>query len=100
MLLVTTSEPSSEEILARLPRRLEILEGVVSGLEQIDTINAIVDQCEDRVEAVRAVADLGYNQLQANAILEHHCGRRTVKARRQLADELRSAKEFLDRHQS
>jgi DNA gyrase/topoisomerase IV subunit A len=100
MLLVTPSESPSEEVLGRLRRRLAILEGVISALEQIDIINAIVDQCEDHVEAVRAVADLGYSKLQANAILDIPVGRRTVKARRQLADELLSAREFLDRHQS
>lgn len=75
-----------------------MLEGLVSALEQIDTINAMVDECDDRAEAVEALARLGYDGVQASAILDLTVGRRTATARRQLAEELRSGREFLDQH--
>jgi len=49
--------------------------------------------------SIDALTRLGYNQLQANVILDLTVGRRTAQGRQHLADELRSAREFLDQHQ-
>jgi DNA gyrase/topoisomerase IV subunit A len=76
-----------------------MLEAVVSALEQIDTINGLVDRCEDRTEAVDALAGLGYDKLQSNAILDITVGRRTARGREDLANELRCAREFLAQFQ-
>jgi DNA gyrase/topoisomerase IV subunit A len=91
-----TVDPSPE-IVKRLRERLAVLEAVSDALDRIGEVNDIVDRCDNRSDARAALAGLGYDPRQADAILDLTIGRRTKEARRLLAEEIHSARVLLER---
>ena len=59
---------------------MEILQGLLSGIERLDTINAAVRRCRDRTDAREAVVALGYTAHQAEHILNVPVSRQTQEA--------------------
>lgn len=64
----------------RLLARMEILQGLLSGIAQLDTINAAVRRCRNRTDAREAVVALGYTAHQAEHILDVPVSRQTREA--------------------
>jgi hypothetical protein len=83
-------------MLESLRIRIEVLEGVISALDRIAEINGLVANCQNRAEARHALTRLGFSERQVNHVLDLTVARGTAEARRQLVDELRSARDRVD----
>jgi len=96
---VDVLEPIPEDALEGLRRRVAVLEGVVAALDHFDEVGTVVSQCQDRSQARAAIVGLGYNELQADSILDLSLSRRTAEGRRFLAEELQAARELLNQQE-
>jgi hypothetical protein len=74
------AEVSRQHHREKLLARQEILDGLLNGIAQLDTINTVVRRSRDRTEARDAIVALGYKEHQAEHILDTPVGRQTKQA--------------------
>jgi DNA gyrase/topoisomerase IV subunit A len=88
-------DPESERWAIR--QRLNLLVAMVSALDRMEEINAVVRASADRPAAVRALgeAPFGFSEFQAHHVLDIQVARQTEAGRRALRIEIEQAQEQL-----